>query len=237
MNGRLVRLWRYPVKSMAAEPMAAVDVTEAGLTGDRRWALVRPDAADRSFPWLTIRERNEMSRYVPSYDDPSDPDRSAVTVRTAAGETLAITDPRLAEDLMPGAELRHDPAGMPDDSPISILSLQSVAALEERSGLALNPLRFRPNLLLDVPGGEFPEEEWIGREIRIGEVVVEVTRRDTRCVIVNVDPETAERDPSLLRTLAAVRDTCAGVYARVVTPGRIAVGDAVTTPPDHRVGS
>ena len=39
--GRVAGLWRYPVKSMGAEALEAVEVSWAGMAGDRRWALVR----------------------------------------------------------------------------------------------------------------------------------------------------------------------------------------------------
>ena len=59
--GRIVGLWRYPVKSMAAEPLDEVEVSWHGLAGDRRWAFVRDGIVRSGFPWLTIRERPEMS--------------------------------------------------------------------------------------------------------------------------------------------------------------------------------
>ena len=52
-------------------------------------------------------------------------------------------------------------------------------------------------------------------------------RRDPRCVVVNVDPETTQRDPAVLRAIARQRDACLGVYGATVQPGRITVGDAV----------
>ena len=54
-----------------------------------------------------------------------------------------------------------------------------------------------------------------------------VDRRDERCVVVNVDPATTERDPKILRAIARERDACLGVYGTTVTPGRVAVDDAV----------
>jgi uncharacterized protein YcbX len=39
--GRVVALWRYPVKSMAAEQLDGVEVSWFGLAGDRRWAFIR----------------------------------------------------------------------------------------------------------------------------------------------------------------------------------------------------
>ena len=61
--GRVVGLWRYPVKSMAAEPLAEVDVSWHGFAGDRRWAFVRDGVPQSGFPWLTLRERADMSHY------------------------------------------------------------------------------------------------------------------------------------------------------------------------------
>jgi uncharacterized protein len=65
--GRVVGLWRYPVKSMAGEPLEAVDVSWHGLTGDRRWAFVQPDMPRSGFPWLTIRELPVLAHYRPTF--------------------------------------------------------------------------------------------------------------------------------------------------------------------------
>ena len=58
--GRVVSLWRYPVKSMAAEPLEQIDVSWHGLAGDRRWAFVQDGLVRSGFPWLKIRERSDM---------------------------------------------------------------------------------------------------------------------------------------------------------------------------------
>jgi uncharacterized protein YcbX len=228
MTGRIAGLWRYPVKSMGPEPLEVVAVAAGGLVGDRRWALVRPGLADHPFPWLTIRQRNDMASYLPAYDDPSDPDRSTVTVTTPAGARLPLTAPQLLTELLPGVTVRHDPAGLPDDSPLSIVTRRSLASLEALVGLPVDVQRLRPNVLVDDAGtGPWPEEDWVGRTVRLGDVLVEVTGRDPRCAILNVDPATAGRDPGYLRTLTREHDMCVGVYARVVTAGRFSVGDPV----------
>jgi uncharacterized protein YcbX len=61
--GRVAALWRYPVKSMAAEALEEVEVSWHGLAGDRRWAFVRDGIPRSGFPWMAIRERSEMGRY------------------------------------------------------------------------------------------------------------------------------------------------------------------------------
>jgi len=79
--GRVVGLWRYPVKSMGAENLAEVEVSWHGLAGDRRWAFIRNDAVQSGavqsgLPWLTLRERGDMSHYLPSFVEPARPDKS-----------------------------------------------------------------------------------------------------------------------------------------------------------------
>ncbi|HEU0079203.1 MAG TPA: MOSC N-terminal beta barrel domain-containing protein, partial [Longimicrobiaceae bacterium] len=82
--GRVAALWRYPVKSMAAEALESVEVSWNGLAGDRRWAFVRGGMERSGFPWLTIRERSELGLYRPRWAEPERPDGSAVLVRTPA---------------------------------------------------------------------------------------------------------------------------------------------------------
>ena len=76
--GVVARLWRYPVKSMAAEAITSAYVSWAGLAGDRKWAFVRPASSHNGFPWLTIRDNPAMSGCVPTLLDPERPDKSAV---------------------------------------------------------------------------------------------------------------------------------------------------------------
>ena len=82
--GRVVGLWRYPVKSMAAEALSSVEVGFAGFAGDRRWAFVRGDVPRSGFPWMTIREDAAMLEHVPRLVDVDRPDKSRVVVRTLA---------------------------------------------------------------------------------------------------------------------------------------------------------
>ena len=226
--GRVAGLWRYPVKSMAAEPLEEVDVSWHGLAGDRRWAFVRDGVVRSHFPWMTIRERPQMWHYRPRFTDPQRPEDSPTLVATPAGDELDVVDPALAAQLGDGVTLIKQGRGSFDEMPLSLLSVQSVASLAELTGQSLGPDRFRPNLLVDTGGDGFPEEEWVGAVLAVGELLIRVDQRDPRCVIVNVDPVTTLRDPSILRTLARARDACIGVYGSTVRPGRVALGDIVS---------
>jgi uncharacterized protein len=224
--GRVAALWRYPVKSMAAEPLEEVEVAWAGFAGDRRWAFVRSGIERSGFPWMTIRQRSNMGEYRPSFVDPCRPDDSRTVVRTPTGDELEVVDPALAAELGEGVRVIKQDRGVFDAMPLSLISTQSVAALGALVGSELDPLRFRPNLLIEA-SEPYEEETWVGSVVRVGGMAMRVDQQDERCAIVTVDPVTSERNPAVLRAIAQQRDTCMGVYGSTVTPGRVAVGDPV----------
>jgi uncharacterized protein YcbX len=226
--GRVAGLWRYPVKSMAAEALEAAEVSWHGFAGDRRWAFVRDGMARSGFPWLTARERPEMLAYRPRFADPARPDRSTTMVRTPSGVELDVVDPALAEELGPGVRVIRQDRGIFDTFPLSLITSQSVAALAEEVGIVPEVQRFRPNILVDAVGGApFAEDAWVGRTLRIGGLRMRIDKRDQRCVMVNIDPATLARDARVLRSIARTRDACTGVYGTTVEPGSIRLGDEV----------
>jgi uncharacterized protein YcbX len=75
--GRVVGLWRYPVQSMGREALSVADVSWHGFAGDRRWAFIRSGVPQSGFPWLTLREREDMGHFRPSLVEPERPDKSA----------------------------------------------------------------------------------------------------------------------------------------------------------------
>lgn len=213
---------------MSAEPLETAEVSWHGIAGDRRWAFVRDGLASSGFPWLTIRERPEMRAYTPSFSEPDRPDESVTVVRTPAGEELDVSDPTLATELGDGVRLIKQNRGIFDVAPLSLITSQSISAIGSLLGDELDPQRFRPNLLLDAAGDDaYPEDSWVGATLQAGEVVIRIDQRDKRCVAVNIDPETDQRDPAVLRSIAREREANLGVYCSVVRPGRMAVGEPV----------
>jgi uncharacterized protein len=230
--GRVAGLWRYPVKSMAAESLDHVDVSWNGLAGDRRWAFIRADMARNNFPWLTIRERPQMRAYRPSFVEPDRPDASRTMVRTPSGADLEVVDPALAKELGRGVRVIKQGRGVFDTMPLSLITTQSVTGVGALVGSELDVQRFRPNLLVEAVGDEpFAEDAWVGSVLSIGGLRMRVDKRDQRCVMVNVDPDGTERDPAILRAIARERQTCLGVYGSTVSPGRVVVGDTVVIEP------
>ena len=226
--GRVAALWRYPVKSLAGEALDAADVSWHGVAGDRRWDFIRGGMVRSGFPWLTIRERPDLWRYRPRFTEPDRPDASPTVVRTPAGNEFDVVDPALAAEFGSGVHVMKQDRGLFDTAPLALITTQTVAGVGARVGAVLDVERFRPNVLIDASGaGDFPEDDWVGAVIRIGDVRLRVDQRDRRCVMVNVDPATGARDPSVLRAIARERQACLGVYGTTVCPGRVAVGDPV----------
>jgi uncharacterized protein len=226
--GCVAALWRYPVKSMAAEALEDAEVSWHGVPGDRRWAFVRSGKVSSGFPWLTIREHPELWRYRPSFVHPHLPDKSRTLVVTPSGEEVDVIAPALAAELGDGVHVIRNDRGFFDTMPLSVLTTQTVAALSSLVGAALDVRRFRPNLVIEgASGAPFREDSWVGRVLRVGALRVRIDKRDQRCVMVNVDPVTTRRSPAILRTIGRERDACLGVYGTTVQPGRVAVGDPV----------
>lgn len=219
--GRVAGLWRYPVKSMAGEALAEADVSWNGLAGDRRWAFIREGATRSGFPWLTIRDHPRMGHYRPSL--------SPTIVRTPAGTDFDVADPALAAELCAGgARVIRQDRGIFDTFPLSLITMRSIARLGECVGAELDVRRFRPNILVEACGeAAFVEDDWVGCVLRIGGLRMRIDQRDSRCVVITIDPVTTKRDPAILRRVMRDRHGFMGVYGTSVEPGRIALGDPV----------
>lgn len=233
--GVVKALYRYPVKSMAGERVDAAEVAWTGFQGDRRYAFVR--AGNRSrFPWLTGRDVPDLLRYAPRFADPADPRESPVRVRTPDGRDLAVESDELLADLAAAYDapvhLLHLGRGAYDSMPIALISAATLRSLGARLGAALDPRRFRPNILVETAeDGPAPEDGWLGATLRCGDrddaALIRADRLDERCMMINLDPETARQDPRVLREVVRARGACAGIYGTVARPGKIRVGDAI----------
>jgi uncharacterized protein len=216
----VTEVWRYPVKSMGGERLDACLITDRGLEGDRRWALV-DGVANRAGKLLSIRQDERLMTYRARLAD------HGVEVVTPDGELRRLDDQlvaALAEQTARPLTLRDLAGANFDDSPVLVVNLASVAAFGLEAGVPVDRRRFRANLYLD---GLEPEEElhWLGRRIRAGDAELEVVKRCDRCVVITRDPDTTTASPELLRILTDKHETCMGLYCGVVRPGRVAVGD------------
>ncbi len=133
----------------------------------------------------------------------------------------------------------------PEGGGFSIISRGSLAALAAAAGLdePLDPRRFRMSAVID--GVEaYAEDGWIGQRVQLGEVIVEPLGNVGRCAITTQDPDTGRRSLDTLELIATTRGHLPttealpfGVYGRVITPGRIRIGDAVAVLPGEARGA
>jgi uncharacterized protein YcbX len=89
--------------------------------------------------------------------------------------------------------------------------------------------RFRPNLVLETPAANegFIEDGWLGRTLTIGGVTLRLEQPCPRCIMTTLPQAELPKDPAVLRTAVQNNRGNVGVYAVVVTPGRIQRGDSV----------
>jgi uncharacterized protein YcbX len=225
---RVGALFRYPVKSMLGESPAELAVDARGVAGDRWHAVLDPDGklgSGKSSP--RFRRMEGLLRCSARYA------AGEALVRLPDGRELPALGPDTAAAL---SELVGRPVTVGTERAVKHLDgpavhLVSTAALRWLGDLLpdaeIEPARFRPNLLLGVPGAGQPEQSWAGREIEIGEVRLAVTDPTPRCVMVSMEQGELPEDRRVLRTLTEAAGGAFGVGAEVLRPGTIRVGDPV----------
>ncbi len=230
---------RFPVKGMAGEELDETFVAVSGLVGDRVYAFLDPHGQP-DFPWMTPRQWRGMLLLKPRFVSPP----SASELRPAAksfrvevkmpdGSVHDVADPALKTFLEAKfgrpIEFRFSERSMHDTGTVSIFGRRTVDALSKETGITLDPRRFRPNFLVDWKSQEpFFEDSLVGRTVRIGEDLnLMVVKKDTRCTVITLDPDTAERSQVVLDTVARNHEGCSGIYGSVIREGVVRRGDPV----------
>ena len=232
--GRVRELVRYPVKSMAGVATNSAFLGWHGLQGDRRFAFRR--LGDNSgFPWLTASRLPELLLYQPLRLDENAEEPSHV--RTPEGMELAIRSEELRESVAEKfgnpVELMKLKHGIFDDASVSVINLATIAAIGREAGQDLDTRRFRANVVIESDAIEpFMEDGWIGGRLVFGDQkagpMVNVTMRDLRCVMINLDPDTAQQDPRVMKAAVRLNENNAGIYGAVARTGEISVGQPVS---------
>lgn len=240
--GKVEALYRYPVKSMAGQKLATAELGWHGIAGDRRLALRRmADCGD--FPWLFASRLPELLRYVPCGPDGSAILDTPTHVLTPDGDVLPVLGTGLATDvgrrLGSPVEMMRMKHGVFDDAAISVIASATVEELARLTGTRPDTRRFRPNVLVRlIRPLPFAEDEWVGGTLRFGPgdnaPAIAVTQRDLRCATINIDPDSLQTTPALLKSVARTNQTNAGIYGNVIRTGRLEVGQSVIIQPVAR---
>jgi len=234
--GHVHQLTRYPVKSMAGVATDSAFLGWHGLQGDRRFAFRRLE--DKSgFPWLSASRLPELLLYQPFGLDEHAEEPTPTHVRTPEGIELAIGSAELqnivAERFGSAVELMKFKHGIFDDATVSVINLATMAAIGREAGQDLDTRRFRANIVIASESTEpFLEDGWIGGRLVFGSEetgpIVSLTMRDLRCVMINLDPETAQQDPRIMKAAVRLNGNNAGAYGSVARAGQLHLGQSVS---------
>jgi uncharacterized protein YcbX len=285
MTSTVSELWRYPAKSMVGESLPRVAVTDAGVVGDRGWAVrdevrggIRGAKKISQLMRLSARYLSEPTGSLPPPDIEIGLPGGTTVLSSAedvnARLTAALDHEVTLWPLQPADNLDHYRRGAPDSDdalaelrgmfgrtdeeplpdlsglplevlaefesppgtyydvyPLHLMTTASLRSLERLTpGSRADVRRFRPNVLIstpDDPDNPFPEEAWAGRKVACGDAVFEVVSACPRCVMITHEVDDLPKDRALLRTVIRHARQNLGVYATVVTPGEITVGDEV----------
>jgi uncharacterized protein YcbX len=243
------------VKGLGLQTVDEVDLTHAGVRGDRRFYLID----ERGF--LTNSKRTGALHQVKAdWDEGAQrltltfPDGHTVSdvVRTDGALTTSFYGRPVEAHLVDGpftdalseftgkqlrlAQTDVEGGGIDrgGDGVVTILSTGSLSRMAEAAGVKdVDARRFR--MLFGVDGVDpHAEDAWIDQRVRIGDAIVRPRGHVGRCVITTRDPETGEQTLDTLKVLAGYRsdlDTTEplpfGIYGQVLEPGRVRVGDPV----------
>ena len=262
--GAVGALRRYPVKSMLGEPLTEAVFTDGGVEGDRVLALLdtatgRVATAKHPRLWRAllgftatrggtgVRITLPDGRTAGATDEGIDELLSAVLGRAVvlagtrpAGATVERPDP---EDVIASGveadvpyqtlEIAQGTRGSSfvDYAPVHLITTATL------DSIGTEAVRYRPNVVVDsTQGSPFDENDWVGRDITIGEVRLRGTLPTPRCSVPTLEHGSLPRALHAVRTLLTENRVdvpgfgvlpCAGVYAEVVQGGVVREGDQV----------
>jgi uncharacterized protein YcbX len=208
MTMHVAELWRYPVKSLAGEPLNSAEISADGIPGDRVVQVY--DAEGRIVTARTVPRLLGLEATLGPAGEPLVNGRPWKAPEVAAAiEAAAGAGARLARD---------DGPDRFDVLPLLVATDGAVNALR------LDRRRFRPNILVAGVNG-LAEREWPGRRARIGGAIIGFKKLRGRCVMTTYDPDTLEHDPTVLRRIVQEMGGRLALDSYVVRGGRIALGD------------
>ena len=234
MLGSIIELWRYPVKSMQGEALAACRFAPDGVIGDRSWAIVDPA---RGYPVSAKQAPVLMTLRASFVTEPTAGDVGHVAIESEDGQhRFDSRDPDVNQQLSaffkhPLALEKSQGRGFFDDAPLHLVTRQTLERLsllsnQGESGAQFDRRRFRANLLVDAVADDrpWPEQRWSFRKLTIGETGFTVRSGTERCAMVTMPFADLPGDPSILKTTMQSTRGIVGVYLSADAEGGLRVG-------------
>jgi uncharacterized protein YcbX len=202
-------LWRYPVKTLAGEPLDIADVTANGIVGDRVVHVRGPEGVRTS-----RRHHNLLGLHAALGPD---------------GEPVVDGRPWMSPEVLDRVRAAAGPDATlaRDDGPERFDVLPLLVATDGAvASFGRDVRRLRPNIVIDGVDG-MDEVTWPLAELHIGDVVIALDSRRGRCPMTTVDPDTLVVDRGVLRDIITRFDGQLALNASVLRAGTVRVGDAV----------
>jgi len=218
----------YPVKSMGGQSLTSAEVADAGLLGDREWAVYGADGKLASG-----KHSRRFRRMDPVFDLVATRRGGDTVVTLPEGGEVVLghddADARLSAHFGEPVSVRRETDVQHQDA--ATFSLVGTATLEELGrhegdGRPLDPRHLRVNVVVRTEH-PYVEEQWVGHDVTIGSVRLRVSEPIERCRMVGITQVGLSERPGMLKAISEHHHLDAGVYASVLEPGTIAVGDAV----------
>lgn len=234
--GIVARLWRYPVKSMGGEQCESLDVNARGVEGDRLFAL-----RDTNGKFGSGKNTRRFCRINGLFGFQAVYEGDIATILFPDGRTMRGDHPDIHATLsntlgQPVTLAREEGISHLDAGPVHLLTTAALAWLRAAvPEVSADERRFRPNLLIEVPGNTQIERGWIGKMLSVGEEVrLRVSSATERCGMVAFAQADLPYDARILKCITQEAALQFGVYAEVLVPGKIKRGDSVTLSPSVR---
>lgn len=228
--GHVACLARYPVKSTAGESVSVADLDERGVEHDRQWAMYLSDGGIVSGK-TTRRFRKIDGAMLWRSTVPAD--GSAVPIVQAPdGHSYSADDPAAEAALsvafrQPVTLRRESTTRHHDECGVHLITTSSIRQIEEIIGGRIDQARLRANVILNTEGVGFVEDDWIGRDLALGdEVVLRLGPGMPRCVMVDQPQAGIQAGVPILKAIGSAHDLLLGLQATVLRAGRIHLGAA-----------
>ena len=255
MNGIISSIHFSPIKSLSFTNIESCEIKKnLGILNDRKFAFARVVDAEKALlieknpnerklnNFLSLKNSPFLNKYNFTYKD------NKLALILDGEEQISIT----ADDLDQRSKLINKLIDLESSlkkpmfllqnkefpfydtsnsnkvfNSISLINLNSIGDFKKRINQKVEFQRFRGNFYVDGIDA-WEERNWIGKNIKINNVLFKVERNIPRCVAINLKPKTDHSDLNLLQSLKkAYNHFDMGIYLRSLNDGKIKVGNEI----------
>jgi len=255
MNGIISLIYFSPIKSLSFTNIESCEIKkDLGILDDRKFAfsriidknkalLIEKNPNERKLDnFLSLKNSPFLNKYNFTYTD------NKLTLTLGGKELISIKADnleqrsKLIDKLMDLESSLMKPIFLLQNSEfpfydtshsnkifnsISLINLKSIQDFERKINKKVEFQRFRGNFYVDGIDA-WEERNWIGKNIKINNVLFKVEKNIPRCVAINLKPKTDDNELNLLQSLKKnYSHFDMGIYLRALNDGQIKAGHTI----------